>query len=91
MIKALLEPPPSASAEHPPDWQRHLEWITTMCQNIMAAANDLRPIQVRSDNHTMHRLPTLNKGARQLGGVDAGTTTTAEGRNNGYTRVSVPG
>ena len=33
-----------------PDWQRHIEWITVMSQNIMAAANDLRPVQVRPSN-----------------------------------------
>lgn len=35
------------SPEVPPDWQRHVEWINVLSQNLMAAANDLRPVQVR--------------------------------------------
>ena len=42
---SLLAPPP-LSPEVPPDWQRHVEWINVLSQNLMAAANDLRPVQV---------------------------------------------
>lgn len=36
-----------SDGEQQPEWMRHVEWITILGQNIMAAANDLRPIQVR--------------------------------------------
>jgi len=43
-----LEPPNTMStANLQPEWQRHVEWITVLSQNLMAAANDLRPMQVR--------------------------------------------
>jgi mediator of RNA polymerase II transcription subunit 7 len=42
---SLLAPPP-VSPEVPPEWQRHVEWINVLSQNLMAAANDLRPVQV---------------------------------------------
>jgi len=44
-------PPPSASAA--PEWQRHVEWITILAQNLMAAANDLRPVQARGNLELM--------------------------------------
>lgn len=47
LTAALLAPPPTNSATVNPDWQRHVEWITVLGQNLMAAANDLRPVQVR--------------------------------------------
>ena len=46
---SLLTPPPQ---HEQPGWQRHVEWITILAQNLMAAANDLRPMQVRSDAHS---------------------------------------
>src|SRR6266702_1715345 len=46
-LSALLAPPPSATSATPPEWHRQVEWITTLAQNVMAAANDLRPVQVR--------------------------------------------
>jgi hypothetical protein len=46
LLNALLAPPPTSSSNGPPEWQRHVEWITVMSQNLMAAANDLRPVQV---------------------------------------------
>lgn len=46
LASSLLAPPPTSSSSAPPDWQRHVEWITILGQNIMAAANDLRPVQV---------------------------------------------
>jgi mediator of RNA polymerase II transcription subunit 7 len=48
LIKALLAPPPPPGSDAPPDWQRHVEWITILAQNIIAATNDLRPVQVCS-------------------------------------------
>lgn len=45
---AILAPPPPPSSTVPPEWQRHVEWITVLAQNLMAAANDLRPVQVGS-------------------------------------------
>ena len=46
MLSSVLAPPPSLASNALPDWQRLLEWITIMSQNIMSAANDLRPVQV---------------------------------------------
>jgi len=46
LTDAILAPPPPPSSPSPPEWQRHLEWITILAQNLMAAANDLRPVQV---------------------------------------------
>jgi mediator of RNA polymerase II transcription subunit 7 len=46
LTASLLAPPPTASTSTAPEWQRHVEWIAVMAQNIMAAANDLRPVQV---------------------------------------------
>jgi MED7 protein len=46
-LGALLAPPPSAASNAPPEWHRQVEWITVLAQNVMAAANDLRPVQVR--------------------------------------------
>jgi len=53
LTTALLAPPPSVSSNVTPDWQRHVEWITVLAQNIMAAANDLRPVQARGNLELM--------------------------------------
>lgn len=45
---AVLDPPAAPYSTVPPEWQRHVEWITVLAQNLMAAANDLRPVQVCS-------------------------------------------
>ena len=47
LLGSALAPPSSVESEVPPEWQRHVEWITVLGQNILAAANDLRPVQVR--------------------------------------------
>ncbi|KAG1749798.1 MED7 protein-domain-containing protein [Suillus paluster] len=47
LTDAILAPPPPPSSSTLPEWQRHLEWITILAQNLMAAANDLRPVQAR--------------------------------------------
>jgi len=43
----LLAPPPPTASNVPPEWQRRVDWITILAQNVMAAANDLRPVQAR--------------------------------------------
>ncbi|KAI0356901.1 hypothetical protein OH77DRAFT_178809 [Trametes cingulata] len=56
LLSALLLPPPTASsAQVEPEWKRHLEWINVLAQNIMAAANDLRPVQARGNLELMMR------------------------------------
>ncbi|KAG5718159.1 Mediator of RNA polymerase II transcription subunit 7 [Termitomyces sp. T112] len=52
---SLLAPPPSASLTDPPEWHSQVEWITALSQNIMAAANDLRPVQARENLELMMR------------------------------------
>ncbi|KAK7694986.1 hypothetical protein QCA50_002174 [Cerrena zonata] len=42
-----------SDGEQQPEWMRHVEWITILGQNIMAAANDLRPIQARGNLELM--------------------------------------
>jgi mediator of RNA polymerase II transcription subunit 7 len=49
---SLLLPPPT-EPDREPEWQRHAQWITVMAQNIMAAANDLRPVQARAHLEAM--------------------------------------
>jgi len=47
LLGSLLEPPNTVStASLQPEWQRYVEWIAVLSQNLMAAANDLRPMQV---------------------------------------------
>ncbi|KAG7098981.1 hypothetical protein E1B28_000867 [Marasmius oreades] len=47
LTSSLLAPPPTTSATTPPAWRQHVEWLTVLAQNLMAAANDLRPVQAR--------------------------------------------
>ncbi|KAJ8586529.1 hypothetical protein M405DRAFT_935326 [Rhizopogon salebrosus TDB-379] len=49
LTDTMLAPPPPPSASAAPEWQRHVEWITILAQNLMAAANDLRPVQARGN------------------------------------------
>ncbi|KAJ4499433.1 MED7 protein-domain-containing protein [Lentinula lateritia] len=53
LTSALLAPPPTQSSSMPPEWQKHVEWITILGQNLMAAANDLRPVQARGNLEMM--------------------------------------
>ncbi|CAL1695161.1 unnamed protein product [Somion occarium] len=55
LLNALLAPPPTALNPEPPDWERHVEWINVLAQNVMAAANDLRPVQARGNLEIMMR------------------------------------
>jgi mediator of RNA polymerase II transcription subunit 7 len=52
-LSSILQPPPSQTSDVPPDWQRLVEWMRIMAQNIMGAANDLRPVQVSLLQHPM--------------------------------------
>ncbi|KAL0578502.1 hypothetical protein V5O48_003495 [Marasmius crinis-equi] len=47
LTSSLLAPPPTTSSRAPPDWRQNVEWLTVLAQNLMAAANDLRPVQAR--------------------------------------------
>ncbi|KAI0275163.1 MED7 protein-domain-containing protein [Gloeopeniophorella convolvens] len=53
LLGSLLAPPPSITSNAPPDWHRQVEWITVLAQNVMAAANDLRPVQARASLELM--------------------------------------
>ncbi|KAJ4485922.1 MED7 protein-domain-containing protein [Lentinula aciculospora] len=53
LTSALLAPPPTQSSSAPPEWQKHVEWITILGQNLMASANDLRPVQARGNLEMM--------------------------------------
>ena len=55
LLSALLAPPPTSSSEGDAEWKQHLEWINILAQNIMAAANDLRPVQARGNLELMMR------------------------------------
>ena len=45
LMSSLLLPPP-LNPEEPPEWQKRVDWISNLVTNLMAAANDLRPVQV---------------------------------------------
>ena len=55
LLTSLLAPPPTNSFEGEPEWKQHLEWINVLAQNVMAAANDLRPVQARGNLELMMR------------------------------------
>ncbi|KAJ7103286.1 MED7 protein-domain-containing protein [Mycena belliarum] len=55
LTSSVLAPPLPMSATEAPEWQRHVEWITVLGQNLMAAANDLRPVQARGNLELMMR------------------------------------
>ena len=56
LMGSMLVPPP-IDPTVPPEWQRHVEWMTVLSQNLMAAANDLRPVQVRLFFKRLHQIP----------------------------------
>ncbi|KAG1757783.1 MED7 protein-domain-containing protein [Suillus lakei] len=53
LTNAILAPPPPSSSSTLSEWQRQLEWTTILAQNLMAAANDLRPVQARGNLELM--------------------------------------
>lgn len=53
LTKSLLDPPPLDTEAVAPEWQRHIEWLNILSQNLMAAANDLRPVQARENLENM--------------------------------------
>ncbi|KAH8835784.1 MED7 protein-domain-containing protein [Flagelloscypha sp. PMI_526] len=56
LTASLLNPPPLEDDEHPPpqpDWVKSVEWLTLLGQNLMAAANELRPVQARGNLELM--------------------------------------
>ncbi|PIL29047.1 hypothetical protein GSI_09095 [Ganoderma sinense ZZ0214-1] len=53
LLSSLLASPPTSSSEGEAEWKQHLEWINILAQNIMAAANDLRPVQARGNLELM--------------------------------------
>ena len=55
LLTALLAPPPTPSSPAQAEWIPHFEWIRTLAQNIMAAANDLRSVQARGNLELMMR------------------------------------
>ncbi|KZT08194.1 uncharacterized protein LAESUDRAFT_724208 [Laetiporus sulphureus 93-53] len=55
LLDALLAPPPTAPSTGPPEWEQQTEWINVLAQNVMAAANDLRPVQARGNLELMMR------------------------------------
>ena len=62
LLKSILFSPPSVDSsqsdqedQNRPEWSRHVEWLTVLAQNIMSAANDLRPVQARYNLEGMMR------------------------------------
>jgi len=55
LMSSLLLPPPALAVEVPPEWRRHVDWLSVLTTNLMAAANDLRPVQARGNLESMMR------------------------------------
>jgi mediator of RNA polymerase II transcription subunit 7 len=60
LTKSLLSPPPPPPSD--PDgamqyaeWQPHNDWLRILSENLIAAANDLRPLQARVNIEHMLR------------------------------------
>ncbi|EGN97844.1 hypothetical protein SERLA73DRAFT_182601 [Serpula lacrymans var. lacrymans S7.3] len=63
LTSSLLVPPASLSSTAPAEWQQHVDWVTILSQNILAAANDLRPVQARGHlEHIMKQQLDLRRG-----------------------------
>jgi hypothetical protein len=61
LLGSLLEPPNTTStADLQPEWERYVDWITVLSKNIMAAANDLRPIQARPLRPLLNEVATVD-------------------------------
>ncbi|CAK5280313.1 unnamed protein product [Mycena citricolor] len=53
LTASMLAPPQTMAASGPPEWEGNVEWVTVLGQNLMAAANDLRPVQARGNLEVM--------------------------------------
>jgi len=53
LMRHILVPPHPLYPDLAPEWSRSIEWTTVMAQNIMAVANDLRPVQARCNLESM--------------------------------------
>ncbi len=84
-LGALLAPPPGAASDTPPEWHRQVEWITVLAQNIMAAANDLRPVQVRITMVyvSVYDIEVFVSGTREPRAHDEASTGASGGRDEG--------
>lgn len=90
LLNALLAPPPNGPSEGPSDHTRHLEWIRILAQNIMAAANDMRPVQVR--HHALHKISRISRcvqGEGEPGAHDETATRITSRGDDSYSLVSV--
>ncbi len=49
LLGTLLVPPPPLvqGVAQEPEWVQHLAWIRVVALNMIAAINELRPVQVR--------------------------------------------
>ncbi|KZT01728.1 uncharacterized protein LAESUDRAFT_730918, partial [Laetiporus sulphureus 93-53] len=55
LLDALLAPPPTAPSTGASEWEQQTEWINILAQNVMAAANDMRPVQARGKKLMMRQ------------------------------------
>lgn len=87
LMNALLAPPQTAPSEEvQQEWQRYVEWITVLSQNIMAAANDLRPVQV--SYHCIRRvLFDRFAGEDELGAANDETAAAEKGGDRSFAFV----
>jgi hypothetical protein len=80
---SLLEPPPPISSDVQPEWKRNAEWINVMAQNLMAAANDLRPVQASDLSPYIFICWIGHPGAGQSRNDDETPTGATKRRNSG--------
>ncbi|KAJ7631210.1 MED7 protein-domain-containing protein [Roridomyces roridus] len=55
LTSSVLAPPPTMDQTEPPEWQGHVEWTNVLGLNLMAAANELRPVQARGNLELLMR------------------------------------